>query len=71
MRTRRLRTASPPAAARFVVESIAWFAMHRHRDPLAHSIDDSTARETAIDLIVNALTGRDSSRPRPRKETRR
>jgi AcrR family transcriptional regulator len=47
---------SGAAAARFVVETVAWFAMHRHRDPAAEAIDDVTARETALALIVNAFT---------------
>jgi AcrR family transcriptional regulator len=58
------------AAARFVLESIAWFAMHRHRDPDA-AIDEVTARRTTVALLVNAFTPRRSPRRHARKETRR
>jgi AcrR family transcriptional regulator len=60
MRAGGLRPAPGAVAARFLLETIAWFAMHRHRDPLPAKIDDHTAREAAVGLIVNALapTGR-------------
>ena len=57
MRAGQLRRVPGPAAARFVLESIAWFAMHRHRDPLPPKLDDAAARAAATDLIVNALAG--------------
>jgi len=67
------RVPSNAAGARFVVETIAWFAMHRHRDTDAAAIDDATARATALALIVNALAPPRPTRPaRPtRKEHRR
>src|ERR687891_1282715 len=55
MRAGRLRRVPTPPAARFVLETIVWFAMHRHRDPLPSRIDDAAARTAATDLIVNAL----------------
>jgi len=67
MRAGQLRRIPAAAAARFVLENVAWFAMHRHRDPLPSSIDDHTAREAATDLIVNALTAT-GPRHRTRKE---
>jgi AcrR family transcriptional regulator len=45
---------SAAAGARFVLETIAWFAMHRHRDRDA-DLDDATARRTALILITSAL----------------
>jgi AcrR family transcriptional regulator len=66
MRAGQLRRVLGPAAARFVLESIAWFAMHRHRDPLPPKIDDAAARAAATDLIVNAFAG--PGRHRRRKE---
>ena len=66
MHAGQLRRALGPAAARFVLESIAWFAMHRHRDPLPPKIDDAAARAAATDLIVNAFAG--TGRRRRRKE---
>jgi AcrR family transcriptional regulator len=56
MRAGRLRRVPAAVAARFVLETIAWFAMHRHRDPLPSGIDDHGARTAATELIVNALT---------------
>lgn len=70
MRTGHLRPVAPAAAARFVLETIAWFAMHRHRDPFPSTIDDRAARETAVDLVVNALAAAPTGR-RKRKEARR
>jgi AcrR family transcriptional regulator len=60
MRAGQVRRAPVAAAARFVLETVAWFAMHRHRDRMATQIGDDDARATALDLIVNALatTGR-------------
>ena len=44
-----------PAAARFIVETIAWFAMHRHTDPDSAMLDDDTCRRTVRDLLVAAF----------------
>jgi AcrR family transcriptional regulator len=43
------------AAARFVVESVAWFAWHRVGDPDSAEITDELARQTVSDLLVAAL----------------
>lgn len=45
------------AAARFIAETVTWFARHRHGDPDAADISDDTARDTAVVLVVRALTG--------------
>jgi AcrR family transcriptional regulator len=42
-------------AARFIVETIAWFAMHRHGDPDAPRFADEDCRRTLRQLIVNAF----------------
>lgn len=55
MRAGRLRPTAAPAAARFVLESVAWFAMHRHRDPMPPDLDDAAARAAVTELIVNAF----------------
>ena len=49
--------ASVPAdvAARFVLETVTWWARHRHRDPEPLAIDDATAREVVATLVVRAL----------------
>ena len=44
-----------PAAARFIVETIAWFAMHRHGDPDSANLDDDTCRSTVRHLLLAAF----------------
>lgn len=41
--------------ARYVIETIAWFASHRHDDADSAMIDDATARATVVDMAVAAL----------------
>jgi AcrR family transcriptional regulator len=64
------RTPSAAGAARFVLETIAWFAMHRHRDRDAN-LDDATARRTTITLVANAFTHAGRAAHPTRKESRR
>lgn len=47
---------TPDVAARFILETVTWWARHRHRDPAPPNVDDATAREIAIDLVVATLT---------------
>jgi len=61
---------SAPGAARFVLETVAWFAMHRHRDRDA-GLDDETARRTAVTLIANAFTHPERGAHPIRKEGQR
>src|SRR5262245_53473750 len=63
------RAPSASGAARFVLETVAWFAMHRHRDPDA-GLDDATARSTTITLVANAFTPPHRGAVRTRKESR-
>jgi AcrR family transcriptional regulator len=44
-----------PAAARFIVETIAWFAMHRHGDPDSAMLDDDACRATVRHLLLAAF----------------
>jgi AcrR family transcriptional regulator len=44
-----------PAAARFIVETIAWFAMHRHGDLDSAMLDDDTCRSTVRHLLLAAF----------------
>jgi AcrR family transcriptional regulator len=43
------------AAARFAIESIAWFAWHRRGDPDAAMFDEDVARDTVRHLLVEAF----------------
>lgn len=45
----------PDVAARFVVETVAWFAMHRYNDFDGGQIDDAVARQTVVHLTTAAL----------------
>ncbi|MHB0884502.1 MAG: TetR/AcrR family transcriptional regulator [Bacillota bacterium] len=42
-------------AARFVLETVAWFAIHRHGDPGTKDFSDEAAREGVIDLVAASL----------------
>lgn len=44
-----------PVAARFVVETIAWFAMHRHGDPDSAMLTDDDCRRTVRHLLLSAF----------------
>jgi hypothetical protein len=44
-----------PTAARFLLESVAWFAWHRRGDPDSAMITDDAARTTVIDLLTASL----------------
>jgi AcrR family transcriptional regulator len=52
-----LRTVPDAAVtARYVIETVAWFAWHRLDDPDSAMIDDGAARETVLDMATAALT---------------
>lgn len=44
-----------PVAARFIVETIAWFAMHRHGDPDSAMLTDEDCRRTVRHLVPTAF----------------
>jgi AcrR family transcriptional regulator len=59
----QLRLAAEPAlVARFVVESIAFWAYHRHQDPTLH-VTDEQAREVCVNTLEAALIGEPAPRP--------
>ena len=43
------------ATARFIVESISWFANHRHGDQDSSNITDVTAEQVCVDMLVHGL----------------
>jgi AcrR family transcriptional regulator len=51
----------PATAARLVMETIAWFAWHRHGDPDSAMINDETARAAVIDFVVASLARTDAT----------
>jgi AcrR family transcriptional regulator len=51
-----LRTTPHTAAtARLVLETLTWFARHRHSDPYGAAIPPDLAQETAVDALLHAL----------------
>jgi len=42
-------------AARLVIETVAWFAMHRHGDPAPQPMDEASARETVVTVLRRGL----------------
>jgi AcrR family transcriptional regulator len=44
-----------PAAARYINETIAWFAMHRHADADSAMLDDDACRATVRHLLLAAF----------------
>jgi AcrR family transcriptional regulator len=51
----------PEIAARFLTESIAWFAQHRKRDPTAAAFDDQRARTAVRELLLAAFVPDEAS----------
>ncbi len=45
----------PTVAARLVIETAVFWAVHRHWDPHPQRVDDSVAKETVVRFIVGAL----------------
>lgn len=50
-----LRHVDPAVAARFIVETVTFFARHRYLDPDPLPRDDKAIRESVIPLIVGSL----------------
>jgi len=55
-KTGKLRvTPDTAATARLVLETLTWFARHRHSDPYGAAIPDGLAEDTAVDALIHAL----------------
>jgi AcrR family transcriptional regulator len=64
----------PQTAARFIIESVTFFARHRFLDPHPQALDDGAVRETIVDLVTRSLTaggGTTSHTNRPAKRSAR
>ena len=46
---------SVPIAARTVLETIAFWAVHRHWDPSPQAVDEAVAERAVLDFVVRAL----------------
>jgi AcrR family transcriptional regulator len=42
-------------AARLLIETVIFWAVHRHWDPHPQTVDESVAKDTVVRLLVNAL----------------
>lgn len=51
----QVRPVPPAAAARFVIEAVAWWAWHRHEDQQQLAIADDDARALVQDMAAAAL----------------
>ena len=47
----------PEVAARFVIETVAWFANHRYGDHDGGQIADEVAEATVVQLVTAGLIG--------------
>jgi AcrR family transcriptional regulator len=54
-RHRIRRVEHPDVVARTILETIAFWAMHRHFDPSPQQVDDATVEGAVIDFLVNGL----------------
>ena len=46
----------PQTAARFIIESVTFFARHRFLDPHPQTLDGGAVRQTIVDLVTRSLT---------------
>jgi hypothetical protein len=54
-RGRMRRFADVSVAARIVLETLVFWAVHRHWDPAPQALDESAAADTVVAFIVAAL----------------
>jgi len=56
MRRKLLRPLPDAAvAARLLIETIVFWAVHRHWDPHPQTVDEAVAKDTVVRFIVGAL----------------
>jgi AcrR family transcriptional regulator len=58
------------AAARLIVETTAFWAIHRHWDPHPQSVSDEVAEAIVVQFVVAAFTGRTIPAPPPSRNRR-
>ena len=49
------KVAHPDLVARSIIETIAFWAMHRHFDPSPQRVDDDQAQAAIVDLLVHGI----------------
>jgi hypothetical protein len=56
IRLRRFRAvADPVVAARLVIETLVFWAVHRHWDPAPQPVDGRVVEDTVVQMLVGAL----------------
>ena len=56
MRRKLLRPLPDPSiAARLLIETIVFWAVHRHWDPHPQTVDEALAKETVVQFVLNGL----------------
>jgi len=69
-KSRRRGSEDPAAIGRAIVETVAWMAMHRFKEPKPMQIDEAAARSACIAMAcggvlrTSATSGRVDHRPR-------
>ena len=53
-----LHAADPQTAARFIIETVTFFARHRFLDPRPQDLDDNEVRKAIVDLVTRSLLPR-------------
>jgi len=75
MTTGDFHSVDPPTAARFIIESVTFFARHRFQDPHPQDLDADAVRQTIVDLVTRSLIPSTrpagSKRPAARSRKRR
>jgi AcrR family transcriptional regulator len=73
MTTGDFHSADPPTAARFIIESVTFFARHRFQDPQPQDLDTDAVRQTIVDLVTRSLipSTRQASSQRPAARSRK
>jgi AcrR family transcriptional regulator len=62
--------ADPQTAARFIIESVTFFARHRFLDPDPQQLDDDAVRHTIVDLVTRSLIAEQRPNTQPRKRSK-
>jgi AcrR family transcriptional regulator len=73
MMTGDFHAADPPTAARFILESVTFFARHRFQDPQPQDLDTDAVRQTIVDLVTRSLipSPRQAGSKRPAARSRK
>jgi AcrR family transcriptional regulator len=58
VKKRYRRVGEPEVVARTLIETVAFWALHRHFDPSPQTTDDATAERAVIDLVIHGLAER-------------